>query len=171
MDNKPILLILLFGTLLLCNPTWPAVDTTVLPVSSTVPVSVIVSATNMDFGSTAVDASGLSAISMVTITAPQGLVYELTLDGGRYCNACGGSRQMVRVGGEEHVFYQLFQDSANIRQWGDAGFSGSYPAGNPAGPFVGNAMPQRYPVYGLAGTTPAQHAGEYQDTVTVTVHY
>jgi len=112
-------------------------------------------ATNVDFGSTAVTGGDKTAIGNLIVNCSNGATYAITLNNG---NNFTTTRRMKA--GTSYVPYGLFSDSGNTTAW--TSVSGT-----------GTGLDQNVAVYGkvvgadYASATP----GNYTDTVTATVTY
>lgn len=120
----------------------------------------IVSAQNINFGNHGVLGSAIDATGAITLTCTANLSYSVSLNGG-LSNSPPASRQMVRAGAS--IIYGLYRDQNRSNVWGSG--TGQLATG------TGTGSLQTLTVYGRvpAQTTPA--AGNYADTVVVTVNY
>jgi len=92
-------------------------------------------------------------------------VYHITLDAG--LNKLT-SRRLRNAAGNV-IPYDLYQNAAYTTPWGDAGYSNTFSAGNPLAA-TGTGTNQVFTVYGQFQNRPTQ-AGNFTDTITVTIHY
>jgi spore coat protein U-like protein len=129
--------------------------------SASVLPNCLVSAQNIDFGSTGVLATNVDATGLVSVTCTAGTSYTVALGGGNAGSPA--SRKMSK--GAERVSYGLFKDAARAQVWGDASLPGSTVAG------TGTGLTQNLAVFGRVPAQPTPSAGVYSDTVVVTVSY
>lgn len=154
--------IALSAGLLSAAPLCFAQVTVPFAVSATVVRGCIIATTNLAFGSYPAVAAGptVLATSTVQITCGLGDTYTIGLDDG--VNRAGSQRRMARTAAPVNFLnYNLFQDAARTRPWGDNGGTRVNA--------VGTAAPQSYTVYGQLPGAQIVPAGAYVDTVTVTV--
>lgn len=118
--------------------------------------------TDLNFGS----ANGLQAAvnqtSTIEVTCTNSTPYTIGLDAGT--NASDDQRRMM--GGatnSEYISYGLYRDTGHTTPWGNA--EGSWADG------TGTGSSQVYTVYGRVPAQASPSAGNYTDTVTVTVTY
>ncbi len=119
-------------------------------------------AADLDFGTTGVIASNLDQTSTIMVQCTNALPYEIGLNGGSVAGNIA-ARQMKSVAGGL-VNYSLYYDSGRTKNWGDTTLVDRLAA-------TGTGAAVTHTVYGRvpSQTTPA--AGNYADTVTVTVYY
>lgn len=118
-------------------------------------------ATNMQFG----NVSGLlnttsNATTLVRVTCTNRAAFQVGLDNG--INALSGQRRMSS--GTGYVLYDLYTDNLGTQRWGNT--LNTDTAGG-----TGSGAQQTLTVYGFVRTQPAVQAGNYSDTITVTVTY
>ena len=112
---------------------------------------------------TADTTSGTVANGAVSTLCSNGTAWTLTADGG--LNVSGTQRQMSD-GGTGVLPYNLYSDPAH------ANSIGINDAANPVATGTGTGQPETTPVYGvIPAGTPMPVAGNYTDTVTLTVTY
>lgn len=116
-------------------------------------------ATDVNFGLQSYIVNNLTAQGSVTVACTDGLPYTLALDGGQSNNV--NARKMAN--NTSTVNYQLYQDAANQVPWGNQ--SGNWVNG------TGTGLAQVVPVYGLVPGPQSVVAGNYVDTITVTIAY
>ncbi|WP_043689762.1 Csu type fimbrial protein [Luteimonas huabeiensis] len=124
------------------------------------------SATDLAFGTVAGRvAQPVDQASTLTFTCTGRTPWNVALDTGLY--ASGGTRRMRREGGGEHyVAYELYRDPARTLRWG------AVPGSDTAtGTGTGTGGAQSVTVYGRVPAIQVVPAGDYRDTVTVTVSY
>lgn len=120
----------------------------------------ITSASNMDFGTTTSLTNALNSSSAIQLECPSNTQWQLGLSNG--VNAVGTTRRMRNQ--SNYVTYELYQDTARTKRWGNTANSDTYTG-------TGGANTIVVPVY---GRVPAQNnvpAGAYNDTITVTLSY
>jgi spore coat protein U-like protein len=121
-------------------------------------------ATDMGFGTVQLLNTDYTATSTVSVTCTTDAAYDLALDEGE--NQSATTRRMTD--GTDFVSYRLYNDAGHTTLWGDDTTFGSVNAG------IGSGVEQDVTVYGRVeaadnATTPP--AGNYSDTVTVTVTF
>jgi spore coat protein U-like protein len=123
----------------------------------------LTSVSDLAFGTSGVIQSAINATSVLGVQCTNTTPYNVGLGAGAGSGATVTSRKMT-AGAGSTVNYQLFRDTAHTQAWGDT------VATNTASG-TGNGGIQTLTVYGVvpAQTTPA--AGNYTDTVQVTVTY
>lgn len=136
------------------NATFTA-DATILPLC-------LVSAQNIDFGSTGVLAANVDATGQVVVTCTANTSYSVGLNAGT-AGTSPTSRKMSK--GSETVSYGLFKDAARSQVWGDVSGPGSAVSG------TGTGLPQNLTVFARVPPQPTPSPGLYSDTVVVTVTY
>lgn len=120
----------------------------------------ITSASNMDFGTTTSLTNDLNSSSAIQLECPSNTQWQLGLSNG--VNAVGTTRRMRNQ--SSYVRYELYQDTARTKRWGNTANADTYTG-------TGGATTIVVPVY---GKVPAQNdvpAGAYNDTITVTLSY
>jgi spore coat protein U-like protein len=145
-------------------------QTASMTVQGTVPKFVTVSVTTLDFGTFALNEYNY-ATADITVNASKGLSYKIALNAGLYYDAGLKLRRMKHSDSENYDTYVLCKDNAHSEQWGDKDYGDTYPEGTVSGPHTGTGSDQTYTVYGKNYIHSAYPAGDYSDTVTVTVHY
>ncbi|UCE41061.1 MAG: spore coat protein U domain-containing protein [Candidatus Aminicenantes bacterium] len=160
--------ILLFG---LCFSTsiGQETQTAIMNVHSQVTSSVSISVTGLDFGELSTQ-STTDATGTISVMAATGVIYNIALDEGQ--NWDSYSRTMLSDSGTS-IGYGLWKDAGLQPEdmWGDSDFGGAQPIGTSAGPFTGDGTAQNYTVYGQANSAPLVVLDDFNDLVTVTVHY
>lgn len=159
--------ILLTGAAVLAagaSPALAATQTTQFQVTLTVQAECkLTSATDLAFGTTGVIQSAINASSAIGVQCTNTTPYNIGLNAGAGSGASVTSRKMT-AGTGATINYELFRDSARTAVWGDTVNSNTVSG-------TGTGAVQTLTVYGRvpAQTTPA--AGNYADTVQVTVTY
>lgn len=116
--------------------------------------------TPMDFGVVPGNiTTPLQTQSTVTVTC-NGTAYRVGLDNGRH--ALNNQRRMR--GPDGYVNYELFQDAARSRRWGNNLWYDAVGG-------VGTGLPQPLTVYGRVPSQTITSSGQYSDTIVVTVDY
>ena len=149
--------------------TGAETKTSQIQVTATVPDEVYVEAYALSFGIL----QGLAqqdATTHVTVRAPIGREYRISLDAGQNYIASGMNWRSLK-NGDSYILYTLYLDPEMTQQWGDVDYGDTYPWGNPNGPFTGTGGQQPYEIYARANGYNFSAPGEYNDVVTVTVHY
>lgn len=124
--------------------------------------SCTLSASDLDFG----DVGGLTTVvdndAVISVSCPAGTHWSLGLGNGRHY--ASGSRRMAHNG--EYVAYGLYLDANRSQPWGDTGADDRHAGSTGAsGAAVGVSVWGRVPIQ------PDVPAGEYLDTVIVTLYY
>jgi spore coat protein U-like protein len=117
---------------------------------------------DLDFGTRGVLDANFDATTALSVTCTTGQAYNVGISAGGGSGATTTTRKMT--GGASTVNYTLWRDAAHTLNWGNA-------VGTDTQAGTGNGAAQSITVYGRVPpqTTPA--AGNYADTVTVTVTY
>jgi spore coat protein U-like protein len=124
-----------------------------------------ISASNVNFGTSGLLKSTITASGQLSVACTNSAPYSITLSAGSGTGATVASRRMTRTGGTEQVTYQLYQDSGFTKPWGDGTNGTSTLAG------VGTGSGQSIPVYGRVLPQVTQPPGSYSDTVMATIAY
>jgi len=137
--------------------------TTTFIVKTTVQAVCVVSATDLNFGNYASGAgSPLLGTTLVQPTCTPGTTYNIALNGGSAGGTIYGGRQMAS--GANKLNYQLYRDSARANIWGNT-------IGTDTVQDTGTGVAKSHTVYGTIPAAQAIPAGNYQDTITVTVTF
>ncbi|HEY1076192.1 MAG TPA: spore coat protein U domain-containing protein [Fontimonas sp.] len=124
-----------------CNPTFSVED--------------------VDFGTHGLLKSAIDTTATVSPQCTQTTPYQIGLDNGQ--NALGGTRRMRSPAGH-FVSYELYRDNAHTLRWGNTLNSDTVNQ-------TGSGTPQSTTVYGRVPAQTSAPAGNYADTVTVTITY
>jgi spore coat protein U-like protein len=124
-----------------------------------------ISATNINFGTSGLLKSTITANGTLSVACTNKAAYAIALSAGSGNNATVADRRMTRTGGSDQVKYQLYRDSAFANAWGDGTNGTSTYAG------VGTGLTQNIPVYGRVLPQSTSTPGAYLDTVIATVTY
>ncbi|PHP64584.1 hypothetical protein CSC94_23605 [Zhengella mangrovi] len=135
-------------------------SSSVFSVDFTVLASCSVSATNIDFGTTAIINGNIDTTSSINTQCSNGTPFAIFLDNG-LTGTSPADRKMTN--GADVVTYGLYQDSSRSTLWGNT--IGSAVSG------TGNGSFQEFTVYGRVPAQSTPPAGTYTDTVIVTVEY
>jgi spore coat protein U-like protein len=165
---RSIILVPVAGALLAASiPALAATRQTTMGVSANVASNCIIAAQAMSFGS--YDASAAKAgSSNLTVRCSNGTPYTLQLSAG----ATGTFAQRLLTSGSNSLEYNLFTSSALSSIWGDGTASTATQGGTGAGLAIGSAI--THTVYGEVPNSVSNQdapAGNYSDTITVTVAY
>ncbi len=121
----------------------------------------VVSASDLNFGSTAAIASAIDQTSTITVKCSSTTPYNVGISLG----SGGGSTSARRlVNGGNFVTYALYRDSGRTQLWGDT-------VGTDTVSGTGSGANQSLTVYGRVGAQTVPPPGTYTDVVTVTVTY
>jgi len=165
LSPSALLTLCLFLTLPFSSDAFTAKNN--LGISVVVPPKVQLSATPMNFG-TIINTSNVTTRTTATITinmvATQ--AYQITLNAGLY----GTTTRRMRNASGVFVPYTLYQNTAYTTVWGDKSYGNTFAAGS-ALTTTGTANNQVFTIYGQVQTSVNSVAGNFRDTVTVTVHY
>lgn len=121
------------------------------------------SAADLDFGTTSVLTSAITADTTVSVTCTNGTPYNIGINEGDVAGSTTTTR-LMGGGNSETVSFTLWQDSALSTNWGSVQGTNTY-----AG--TGTGASQTVTVYGKvpAQTTPS--ASTYKTTLTASVYY
>jgi spore coat protein U-like protein len=133
-------------------------------VSATVPSKCEAYATtDLDFGSVAgTIASNIDQTSTIGMTCTGRTAWQIGLNDG--LNASGNTRRMRLGTTANYVTYELYRDPARSQRWGNALNADTLQG-------TGTGTPQTPSVHGRVPATQTPAAGNYSDTVVVTVTY
>ena len=140
------------------TPALAGQATGTVQVSLNVSSSCSVSTQPLDFGTTNSFAANNDASTTATVKCTPLAQYEVLLDYGT--NASGTQRRLKSAAGG-FVTYALFSDAARSIPWTPL-------AGVPG---VGDGNEKALTIYGRVPSQSAVAAGDYKDTVTITVNY
>lgn len=118
----------------------------------------LISASDLNFGHMNDLSQAVTSSTTVTLSCPLNTSWKVNLDQGM--NYDGTTRRMRK--GSDYIAYELYRDAQYSQLWNNSGASQG----------TGNNGTQTIPIYGKAGpSSVAVPAGEYQDTITVTLTY
>ncbi|HEY1836874.1 MAG TPA: spore coat U domain-containing protein [Rhizomicrobium sp.] len=141
-----------------------ATQSTTFSVTATVLGSCSVSAGTLAFGSyTPTAGSSTDASSTVNVVCTNGTDYTVALDGGSTANNVA-AREMNDAASHT-LSYEIYKDSARATVWGDGTGASVTQSG------TGGGATQSFTAYGRVPAAQFVTAGNYADTVTVTVSY
>lgn len=122
--------------------------------------------TDLNFGSVSSLAAGpIVGQSAINVQCSNGTSYQVGLDNG--LNSTGGTNRSMRNAMGGLVRYDLYQDAGRSTRWGN----NSAPGGDTLNNRIGTGNPTAITVYGQVFPTSLVTAGDYADTVTVTIYY
>lgn len=142
------------------TPALAGTATGTVEVSLTVSSACSVTAEPLAFGTVSAFDNDIDASSPTTVKCTPGAPYTVYLDYG--LNPTGTQRKLKSTTSATTVSYDLYSDSGRTAVWGGvlAGITGT-----------GDGSDQARTIYGRIPTQTAVGAGDYKDTVTVTVNY
>ena len=118
----------------------------------------LISASDLNFGQINDLSQAVTSSTTVALSCPLNTSWKVNLDQGM--NYDGATRRMRK--GADYIAYELYRDAQYSQLWNNSGASQG----------TGNNGTQTIPIYGKAGpSSTAVPAGEYQDTITVTLTY
>ncbi|MEO6984444.1 MAG: spore coat U domain-containing protein [Paralcaligenes sp.] len=136
-------------------------------VSASVPNMCNVTTSDLNFGAVSSMAAGpITGSSTLNVQCTNGTLYQVGLSNG--INGTGGTnRSMKNTSTATLVSYDLYQDAARSVRWGNNSAAGGDTLNGQSGTGIFTPVT----VYGRAFPTAAVTAGNYADTVTVTLYY
>ena len=145
-----------------------ATSTATCPVTATVNANCTISATALAFGNydplTANASAALNAQNTITLACVKGVAPAVGLDtGSNGTKGVGTTRAMAGAG--TFLSYELYQDAARTKVWGNSG------AGLDTLAAVSSTAPFGVTVYGSVPGGQAVGTGAYSDTITATVNF
>lgn len=118
----------------------------------------LISASDMNFGQINDLSKAVTSAAAVVLSCPLNTSWKVSLDQGLHYD--GATRRMRK--GADYIAYELYRDAQYSQLWNSSGASQG----------AGNNGAQTIHIYGKAGPSlAAVPAGEYQDTITVTLTY
>jgi spore coat protein U-like protein len=134
---------------------------TISATASVAPKCTLATATDLNFGSVpGLLTTNTDQTSLVRVTCTNRAAYQVGLDNG--LNANGNIRRMVASG--QYVNYELYTDAQRTQRWGNTLNSDTLGGS-------GSGAEQGLTVYGRVPAQAAAAAGNYSDTITITVTY
>jgi spore coat protein U-like protein len=146
-----------------------ATATANLTVQLTVTATCSVNAATLNFGSTGLLASPITASTSLSVTCTNSTPYSVGLDNGANFST---TRRMKLGATANFIPYGLFTDAGLTNAWTTASSSTACTSTNSCALGTGNGSAQSITVFGQVpalGTAPTP--GAYTDTVTITVTY
>ena len=131
-------------------------------VSAVVIPSCSVSASDLNFGTTAILSANTDQVGSINATCTNQLSYTVSLSGGDSGATDPTQRKMSK--GAEQVTYGLYRDAARVLPWGDTIGTDTLAA-------TGTGLAQSHTVYGRVPPQTTPSTGTYVDTIIVTVTY
>lgn len=124
-----------------------------------------ITASPVNFGTTASLATAQSASGSLSVTCSNTMPYSIALNAGTTTgNTIAARRMSLNGSGPGIVSYQLYQDSGFSTLWGDGTSGATYPG-------TGTGTVQSIPVHGRVPAQATPAAGTYRDTITATITY
>lgn len=143
-----------------CGGTTSARFGSFVVFASVVPKCTI-TANPLDFGNVGLLTSAIDATTTLEVQCSDGTPYNVGLNAGQNGGNVDARRMVL---GANAISYQLYRDSSRTQVWGD-----TVDTDTVAGSGTGN--PQSLTVYGRVTVQPTPPAGNYNDTIVVTVTY
>lgn len=122
---------------------------------------VSISATDLNFGTTASLSSPVDSTSTISLNCPPNTAWRMGLSNGQH--AQGTQRRMAGPGGQ-FVNYELYRNAGRTQRWGNDTSGGTDTVNGPSGT-------NTFTVHGRVPAQAVPAAGTYADTVTVTLTY
>lgn len=151
----------ILGSLTGCPLILPQHRFPTFTVKATVNNNCAVTASNVDFGTRGVLRTNIDAAGEVQVTCTKDAPYSLGLDNG-LTGTAPLARKMKK--GTSAVTYALYKDAARSIAWGST-------VGVDVLGGTGNGSLVRVPIYGRVPPQTTPSAGDYSDSVVVTVNY
>lgn len=152
------------GSLLGTAPASAGTTTSQFRVTLTVQAECkLISSSDIAFGTTGVITAALPASGTVQVQCTNTTPYNIGLNVGSGSGASDSSRKMTSGSGST-INYNLYRDSAHTQVWGQTINSNTVSG-------TGTGAVQSHTVYGLVPVQSTPAAGNYSDTVQVTVTY
>ncbi len=123
----------------------------------------ITSPTDLDFGTSGLLNANIDQTSTFVVKCTENTSYDIGLNEGTTSGGTTTTRKMTDGNGNT-VDYQMFSDSGRTTNWGDT-------VGTDTVAATGTGADQTYTVYGRVPPQDTPPAGNYTDTVTITVTY
>jgi len=139
--------------------------TTTFRVSARVEAVCAVTATDLDFGAySSQNASPQPGTTMLQATCTPGTTYNVGLNAGTSTGATINQRKMSATPASNQLNYQLYSDSSHTTIWGNT-------SGTDTVTGAGTGLAVNHTVYGQIPGGQNVPAGNYQDTITVSIFY
>jgi spore coat protein U domain-containing protein, fimbrial subunit CupE1/2/3/6 len=167
-DRKKTAWFVPFWTLALCALATPGAEaasaSAPFSVTATVLASCTVAAGSLAFGNyAAADASPTDATSTINVTCTNDTSYTVALDGG--VTESNVAARAMSDGASHTLPYQIYTDASHATVWGDGTGTSQTQSG------TGSGVQQALTAYGRVPQAQFVSAGNYSDTVTVSVSY
>lgn len=147
-----------------CTAYAAGSDTDSFEVTATVLASCDVTADDLEFGDyDPIAAANLDAETALSVTCTNGTSYHVGMSVGSGAGASMATRRMTKTDGPQTLSYVLYQDSQRSVLWGNTG--GDRMSA------TGDGTPDLIHVYGRVPMQQAAPAGDYTDTIVVTVSW
>jgi spore coat protein U-like protein len=156
-----ILKIILFN--ILFSSAYAAKHSADIGVSASVVPSCSVALSSLDFGDYILE-NTLPGTTILSITCTNGTPYTISIDKGMGIGATLTNRLLTRSGSSETLQYNLYQDALHTIVWGDN-------TGERVLNEVGTGSVKTFTLYGFIQANQKAPAGNYYDSLTVTVTY
>ena len=121
----------------------------------------VTTATDLDFGQVDTLGGDLDGVSQISFECPVGTAWRVGLDAGRHAD--GETRRMSGPGGAL-IEYELYRDSARSQRWGNT-------PDVDVGTGTGTGVSQSLSVYGRVPAQRVPAAGDYSDTIRITLTF
>ena len=122
-----------------------------------------ITATDLNFGAISnIGTASVNGSTQIGISCSNGLPFQVGLDNG--VNSPGNTRNMKKTNGAELMRYELYRDASRSERWGNTKDSDTVSQ-------TGTGSSVAINVYGQAYPAPGTTAGDYADTVTITLYY
>ncbi len=155
---------IIFVMFLAPSSAWATDATTTMGVSATVLNACLVTATNMAFGTyNPTSSTPTDATSAINVTCTPGTLFNVGLNAGSTAGATVSTRQMLN--GATPLDYSLYSNAGRSTNWGNT------PGSDTVSQTASTILPISFTVYGRIPQQQSVGAGNYTDTVTITVSY
>ena len=130
--------------------------------TATISPNCLVTATNVDFGSSGIIAANIDAAGALIVRCTNTTPYIVSLSNGTGGGTGPTDRRMIN--GAQSITYGLYQDAARTLPFGSA-------SGTDTASGTGTGLAQPVAVYGRVPPQATPAPGTYSDTITVTITY
>lgn len=121
--------------------------------------------TSLNFGAQGVLVANVDTTSTIKVTCTTGADYDIGLDaGGNESSANDVTTRRMTDGSSHYVSYNMYSNSGRTTVWGDTVDTDTVGS-------TGTGVEQSFTVYGRVPVQTTPQAGNYADTVLVTVTY
>jgi len=164
--NRRIAVLLVFGMMPLAELLAQSQTvTTTFRVSARVEAVCSVTATDLDFGVySSQNASPQPGTTILQATCTPGTTYNIGLNAGTSSGATINQRKMSGTPASNQLNYQLYSDSSHTTIWGNT-------SGTDTVTGSGTGLTVPHTVYGQIPGAQNVPAGNYADTITVSIFY